>query len=359
VTRNLAFVLILATISLGSAPAQRSSFAASHASYLLRVERVRMEDGVCAMVRGDGQYHFERDLGDRTDVYEGALGGEELQTLFRFVDQDDLLYLSQREIPVPPVINGLDRVNLAILRPGHWQILEFYGGQGSKPYASYLDPLLEWLDRLRKEKHLKLREEAGRNNCLPEEKIELKIRPPNNTVQPNGVASDGASQAAHPETSFLLLMTRSILNSSQSEKTCLIVNQERGYHLERKRQRLGDAALRNEIYEGPLSSTELQHLQQILNDPELQARKEDDDPPSGALQELELTHLTIPRGATLQRISLWRYVRAFVAGTAAVNDNGVKLLEPLNQWRATNLDEKKLNPVSGDKSLPVCANPGP
>jgi hypothetical protein len=353
----LSALFLSALFLTGSAFAEKSLFESSTASYLLRLERSRADVDVCVMVRGDGQYHLERQWAEKTDVFEGTLRLSELQFLEHIVDQDQLFYLKQDEISAPLMSQGLDRVALAVLRPGHWQSLNFYAPESRKPFASLLDPLLKWLNEVQGEKHIKLRAEEAEDHCLPDASVHLKIRGSNRPVEERGASSQQQDKPALPGYTFF--MTRTSIKKIQAEKTCIIVKPDGRYHVERRDQRAGDSTISSNIFEGSVGSAGMQQLQQLLDAPELRNRTDDDDPQDQTLQELDLTHLMIPRNGHVQQISFWRYLRPFVVGRAAVRDNGTNLLDPLNQWISANLEENRATALPADKSLAVCREPGP
>jgi hypothetical protein len=144
--------------------------------YLLRMERLLSDQDVCVLVRRDGQYHLERLNSSGIRVFEGMLPNAMLESLENLLTKDRLFQLQQSEIAAPLTTRDQDKVFVSVLRPAHWQNLEFDSTESRKPYEEFLNPLLKWLDHLQKEKAKELTEESGRNNCLPSREIKLQTR---------------------------------------------------------------------------------------------------------------------------------------------------------------------------------------
>jgi hypothetical protein len=146
-------------------------------SYLMRLVHARTYENLCMLVRGDGQYHFERETGAKTDVYEGTLRVPELQRVEHLLGADELMALTEDSSLKPASAGTSVQVILSVHRPGHWQNLTFPTPQSWQDLHESVVPLLDWLEEMRKAKNrVKLREEIARNNCLPPPKLELKTR---------------------------------------------------------------------------------------------------------------------------------------------------------------------------------------
>ena len=146
-------------------------------SFLMRLVHARTYENLCVLVRGDGQYHFERETGAKTDVYEGTLTLPELQRVEHLLGADELMVLTEDKSLKPASAGMSVQVILSVHRPGRWQNLTFPTPQSWEDLHQSVVPLLDWLEDLRKAKNrVKLREEVARNNCLPPPKLELKTR---------------------------------------------------------------------------------------------------------------------------------------------------------------------------------------
>jgi hypothetical protein len=144
--------------------------------YLLRMERLRSDQDVCVLVRRDGQYHLEQLNVASIRIFEGMLPNEELESLENLLTKERLSQLQQGDIAAQLGTAEQDKLFVSILRPAHWQNLEFDSAENRKPYEEFLNPLLKWMDHLQKEKAKELTEESGRNNCLPPREIKLQTR---------------------------------------------------------------------------------------------------------------------------------------------------------------------------------------
>ena len=146
-------------------------------SYLMRLVHAHTYENICVLVRGDGQYHFERETAQKTDVFEGMLASPELQRVEHFLSANELFDLADDKGLKPASAGASVQVILSVHRPGRWQNLTFPTPQSWESFHDSVVPLLGWLEELRRAKNrVKLREEIARNNCLPPPKLELKTR---------------------------------------------------------------------------------------------------------------------------------------------------------------------------------------
>ena len=175
-TRIPAFIAILA---LGIVPRAHSQNSASAPpSYLMRLVHARSYENICVLVRADGQYHWERETAQKTEIFEGTLASTDMQRIQHWLAVDELFDLTDDKIVRPAATEHDVQLILSVHRPGYWQNLTFPAPSSWEPYHESIVPLVDWLEELRKLKNrVKLREEAARNNCLPPPKLELKTRP--------------------------------------------------------------------------------------------------------------------------------------------------------------------------------------
>src|SRR5215468_2476341 len=170
----MSLLIVLCAAFVPSTYAQDSITAPS---FLMRLVHARTYENLCVLVRGDGQYHFERETGAKTDVYEGTLTLAELQRVEHLLGTDELMSLTEDKSLKPASTGPSVQVILSVHRPGRWQNLTFPNPQSWESLHQSVIPLLDWLEDLRKLKNrVKLREEIARNNCLPPPKLELKTR---------------------------------------------------------------------------------------------------------------------------------------------------------------------------------------
>lgn len=337
-----------------SAQAQDSAIP-DEPSYLLRMERMLANENQCVLLRGDGQFHFEGEVRDSMQIFEGTVSPADLQKVEHLVNSDEILQLSQEKIAAP-LIGFPDELFVSVARPGHWQNLRFPTPDTRKPFRESLDPLLKWMDGLHNQKHVTLSEDAGRRNCLPPGNIEFSTRPAaSENSQSAPRAPQPANRSSESPTSlppaFAMRMLESRFQGGQLEKSCLIVYATGRYHREQRTQRAGEPSVTTRIFEGSLQPAQLQQLHAVLNDPELQQRAFKQPPSTLAVQELDYVTLTIARGAQNQDLNFWRFFGAFRTGTARMpnaDDNGMKHLKPLKQW---------LKPLEDSPPAPLDAMP--
>jgi hypothetical protein len=145
--------------------------------YLMRLVHAHVYENDCVLVRGDGQYHLERETAQKTEIFEGMLPLPELQKVEHFLSADELMALNDDKLLKPSSAGDSVQVILSVHRPGHWQNLTFAQPGSWESYQDSVVPLIKWLEEMRKAKNrVKLREEIARNHCLPPPKLELKTR---------------------------------------------------------------------------------------------------------------------------------------------------------------------------------------
>jgi hypothetical protein len=173
--RGVALSFVIAVGFVSTMQGQDSS--ATPPSYLMRLVHAHVYENDCVLVRGDGQYHLERETAQKTEIFEGMLPLPELQKVEHFLSADELLALNEDKLLKPSSAGPSVQVILSVHRPGHWQNLTFPEPGSWESYQESVVPLIKWLEEMRKAKNrVKLREEIARNNCLPPPKLELKTR---------------------------------------------------------------------------------------------------------------------------------------------------------------------------------------
>lgn len=143
----------------------------------MRLVRVRTTENLCVLVRGDGQYHLERDTAQKTEIFEGSLAPVELEHLHHLLAADELFDLTQEKIAKSAEADRDLQLILSVHRAGYWQNLTFPVASSWETYHESVAPLVQWLEDMRRAKNrIKSHEEQARNNCLPPPKLELKVR---------------------------------------------------------------------------------------------------------------------------------------------------------------------------------------
>jgi hypothetical protein len=150
-TRVLAFVAVLA---LGIVPwAQGQNDAPGTPSYLMRLVHAHNYENICVLVRGDGQYHLERETAQKTEIFEGTLAPADLQRIDHQLAAEELFELTEDKITKPPQTEHDVELILSVHRPGYWQNLTFPVASSWEPYRESVVPLVQWLEEMRKVKN--------------------------------------------------------------------------------------------------------------------------------------------------------------------------------------------------------------
>ncbi len=335
------------------------------AACLLRLERVRNRQGVCVLLRGNGQYHLEHHTAEKVRVFEGNLDSDETIQLVRIVSADQLYRLGRKQITDPMLKVDDDEVILAVLRPQEiWQQLFLPDSQSRDPYRESLVPLLNWLDRLQKRKGRELSEEEGRNNCRPFVNLQFTPRPakkgePRTNIASVATAPIGGTTpsvtAPGPQgvvaggKAYVLRMFDSAFVKGTIEMSCTLVTPSGAYHFVKQSRDYGSQKVRSQVLNGTFDETQIAALRQLLDAPELR-----NPPPGPRPSELAIpltpgptqTFVSFPREGTIQTFEAWQSLQV-VAGmsTQTIHEHGMKALLPLRQWLKVHLDESKTVPT--------------
>lgn len=290
----------------------------------MRMERALPTEDTCVLVRGDGHYHVERlRANEKVEIFEDVLSPSDFRTLEETLATSVLTGLSQDNIADPLINLHRDEVVLSTYRTGHWQSLRFPSADSRKPYEQTLHPLLEFLDSMKSTKHSLLREDSARNNCNPPVPLELRTR--TTELAPN----------------FVLRATMTRFNGHELDSSCVVVYPKGKYHYEQETQRIGSADAKVKVFEGHVGPEELGGLTGILDDPALKTRPNDSSAGVTMATEGEMAALTIPREGHVQQLDFRKYfstLRSGSGGMPIIEDNGVKVLRPLQQWIKTNVE---------------------
>jgi hypothetical protein len=337
-------VSLLSVTALGQTKPDKSP------SYLFRIEHIRPDDDVCALVRGDGQFHYERNRGDKDTILEGDLPPAVLEQLIRIVSGDELFQLRQENIPQPLIVSrDFDELLLSVLRPGQWQNLRFPTPETRQPFENSLDPLMKWLDSVAKEKHHQLDEFAGRNNCQPPGEITLKTRPsktPNETSSPSATDSP-TGPALVPHYFFKSIENQSTAN--QVQRTCFLLHDSTHYHFERRSQQFGKHDVQSLIIEGSLDAPDAAKLKAMLDSPDWKDASYEEAPAGMPVRSGEIGFFFIPRGNRIQKLTFWHYVgpgKSVLTGASPVSENHSELLQAYENWLQFSVDTINAKPLS-------------
>ena len=349
---TLAVLSILAMIALISCarPALGQSAnapASSEPSYLFRIQHARPTEDVCALVRGDGQFHYERDRGDKETIWEGTLPAPVLEDLIRIVSSDELFHLHQENIPKPLIENrDFDLLLLSVLRPGEWQNLRFPTPETREPFATSLNPLLNWLESVPKEKHQQLSEFAGRNNCAPPGEVTLKTRPSKSSNAESSDSTAPKSVAQPPQ--YVMKSVENIYHANQAERICFLVQNTGNYHMEKRSQRYGTHDVESQIIEGALDPPDFAKLKAMLNHPEWREDAYKDPPTGMQVREGSIAFFDIPRLGEVQKLTFWNFTgagRSVRTGSAPISQNHPDLLQTYETWLQFSIDTINAKPL--------------
>ncbi len=347
---SLAFILVLLPALWAS---DQQAVGTTTVPYLLRMERLRSGQDVCVLVQRNGQYHLERLHPYGIRVFEGKLPNGALAALESLLMKDRLLRLQQSDIDVPLITGDLDNLFVSVLRPDHWQNLEFSSAESRKPYEEFLNPLLKWLDDLQKEKAKELTEESGRNNCLPPKEIQLQTRS-------GDKISSMHTEASTVSHAYILRTLTRRFDSSRIENSCVIIRDTGVYHV-RRSQQLARKETKTTVLDGTFSAEAINSLRVLIDANQLR-KWPAENPPLARLQAATVTNLSIPREDRVQQITVWRYV--FTPATRnlgslrssdlpGIDDHGTGLIRPLDEWMKKNLPMEREIPTSNPAN-PQC-----
>lgn len=321
----------------------------------MRMERLQIGQDSCVLVRGDGQYHLELLSAGKTAFLEGILSSDNLRDLVRILSQDRLFQLQQKDIHSPLLETGKDGLMLSVLRPNYsWQSLIFPSAESRYPFRDTLDPLLQWFDRIEKEKGRKLSEEEGRNSCQVPGEIRLKQRPAKKA--PDAVTGQGVpgEQPPSPPTYLFRLFT-SQMDNGRVENTCLIVFASGTYHGVRQSENIRSKEMKTAVLDGNFPEDDLHAVHAIIDNEELQ-KYASSLTTDRFIGDFTLTRLTIPRNGKTQQITAWKFSNTAGwsgARMMGANERGTKTLKPLMDWLKARLPQsKEVN--SSDPPNPKC-----
>ena len=352
---RLAFVasLLLSTCALAQGQSSNSKY-----SYELRLERVTEGENVCVLLRRDGHYHFERILSDKALIYEGSVSQASLEEVQTVVNNNELLRLTQSEIPLHLYSASWDELDLRIDRVTGWQQLRFPDAQSRKAFRQSLDPLLKWFRGLPTENRSEISEEEGKNNCLPPRSEDAKLARRDGTAlsMPVKVSS------SLPD-SYMLRIVSDQLSPGEAKRTCAIVYPNGFYHLEKSREKhnfegvyqpdiVNPAAggkIKADVFEQFLDSTATAELRTLLDNPTLIASRHSTLPAGIHYNAAEITMVFIPRPEMVQQLAFANYfggdeVRTTigaVSGQTQHIDRAANLLSPLQKWVKNNIESRK------------------
>ncbi len=281
-------------------------------SYMLRLAHENLDGNACVLLREDGSFHYEN--GDRyyTRVYEGQVPGTQLSEIGELIQK--LSAISQNQIEEPLIHGPYDLIDIGFTENRVWRELLFRTTESQQSYKKFLQPLLQWMDRLHKLPHHQFSEDAGKQNCLPRHRLRLIPRdefveqpppmpsPRYGTSQPALAPKPSATSAKITPLLQLGMLTR---NSAGARQSCTLVASDGQFRFEGRSQSTGSQTVKTFFARGRLGDEELQALHSLLDAPAL-AKLHHHEPPGGMALNImgEVIELYIARAAGVQELVL-------------------------------------------------------
>jgi hypothetical protein len=297
---------------------------APNATYLLRLDHSNFEGHSCALLQTSGKFHLEINHGDDIKVFEGTIPDNDLLEIERELNNGPLAGLSQQQIQEPLIRTRHDELQVTVFRGDGWQNLYFRSSDSQQPFELWLKPLVHWLDNLHKLPHREFSEDEGKNNCLPARPITLKKRD-EATPQPSVTSKttahilsagptprmqqvpplpDKAQAIQMHQVPALLRMHSFEMNTEGARDNCALIGENGMYRFEDRTQKTGKG-MNTRITSGQITSGELQQLNQILDDPALEAIKHHEPPGHGDVYVMgDMVDVSIFRPAGVQHFVL-------------------------------------------------------
>lgn len=342
--RLLVIVLLWTTLE-GVLWGQENVAIGSSASALLaRLERLQRHEDVCILVNRSGQYRLERVFAAKSEVFTGELSQSDLGMLEQSLDSDELRTLSQRRIPSVLITDTEDSFTITVFRPEGVQNLLFASSESRKAFRKTVDPVVKWLDRVQKDRHTRLADNAA-SRCLPP-----KVNPPASPSRDRSVSSSAGHGSRGLD--YLVEMTIDHSVGRGVARTCVVVGSSGRYRMEKTTQ-TDNSSPEVHVFEDSVSPAELQNLRNLLDDPELVNLPQADPQSIPPSLEIGVTRFMIPRSETVPHLLLTSYfnVRARMPDPGGMGnmhygvEQGAKAVQPLRDWMKDNIEKKKLTPL--------------
>jgi len=323
-------------------------------SFIVRLQRNQSDKNVCAIVRGDGMFHVESETTNHFEASEGTLDDTELADLNAVLRNSDLAALRQKKITSPLVMTEKDEFVLSILRSPLTQDLVFMNRESRRPFDSFINPLLRWLDALQHHAHTSLGEFVGRNNCLPPKKPEFSRRQelPSSVEAPSVPnmspgkddslsRSSGVAPTGSQEAMFLMRWNVNHIANGAVQDTCVVVYPSGRYHMEKSAQGSHEK-LKLHTFEDTLQAADLEQLEGLLNEPKLKSSTHRNLAEGKIFREGEMTTLDVPREGHVQQLSFANYfgIPGWVSNVNAGTDPEERIVTPLRKWLDSHIKAK-------------------
>lgn len=312
---------------------------------LLRIERVREGEAVCALVQSDGSYRLEKLVRVKGDMYAGITDADHVTRLRAILAEAQLRSISQDKIKADLFTDTVDGLDLAIWRDRGWQLLSFRNSSGRKPFKDALDPLLDWFQDLQKKRPAATQVHGPATRCLPPSELQPRTELQTRNEVPPAPKTDSAAEIVVSMPTFLFRFQsaqfqggagRSVV-VAKMENTCTILYLDGTYHSE-KRTQATDGSSSEHSYGGRVNTDSLASLKTVLDAFELKNAVSDVGDPRPA-QEAERITVSIPRDDGLQRLTFTSEfnTRGNPGKIGGMNNltyhaGSQKVLDPLKHW---------------------------
>jgi len=133
---------------------------------MFRMAHRQGSDSSCVLVHEIGTFHFEHERPKQVLAFESTLSEGRLAALNSMLNTDQFHRLP-KAVAIDLRPSGLDELTLSVPRQDQWVSLRFVSGPANDHVQWLLNQFLRWKSGVLRNPHRKLREESGRNNCLP------------------------------------------------------------------------------------------------------------------------------------------------------------------------------------------------
>ena len=356
----LAFLALGCSIAEGQNPSPDNQAMPSTPQPLLRIERVREGEAVCALVQDDGTYRLEKLVRAKGDMYTGTTDADQIARLRAILADGQLKTISQDKIKADLFTDTLDHLDLAIWRERGWQLLSFRNPSSRKAFRDSLDPLLSWFQELQKKRPAATEVPGPATRCLPPNQLQARTE-----IQPaSKPVSDADSAGSTPPFLFRFQSSQFLggagrsLPAAKVVASCTILYLDGTYHRERRTQ-TSDGARSEHAYRGQVNADSIAVVREVLDSPELKNAVPDAGQPKAA-EEGQWTGVWIVREKGLQYLSFMSEFNTIgnpgkIGGmnNMTYHTGNEKVLDPLKHWMKDHTDKQE-GATTEDKTINDC-----
>ena len=151
--------LLLLLGSLSPLPAESSGV-------MMRMEGIYDGENTCVLLNRSGDYRLERYFVYKTKVCLGVLPAQDVREIQAVLDACPLAQLSQAGIHRVMNNHTFDKLSIDISREKGTQSLVFFDPESREPFRESLNPILQWLSKVKSEPSTKIAATSA-NHCFP------------------------------------------------------------------------------------------------------------------------------------------------------------------------------------------------